>query len=61
MVQNEIKGKANKSQPDEQAMVNESLFQTQLHHEAVFARGLVVFIVTHVVDIEYGIGEETHR
>ena len=60
LVQNEINNEADKSPTDEQAMVNKSLFQAYLHHEAVFARGLVVLIVAHVVDVEHCIGEETH-
>ena len=60
MFQNKINGEADKSPTDEQAMIDKSLFQAQLHYEAVFARSLVVFIVAHIIDIQHGIGEETH-
>ena len=61
VVQNEVNGKADERPTDEQAMVDERLFQPHLHHEAVLARGAVVLHIAHIVDVEHGIGEETHR
>ena len=56
VMQNKIDGKTDERPADEQAMVNERLFQTQFHHEAVLTRGLVVLHIAHVVDVEHGVG-----
>ena len=60
LVHDEINREADKSTTDEQAMVNECIFHPQFHHEAVLARGFVILIVAHVVDVENGVGEKAH-